>query len=245
MTLSDFLTCAVEALRLLALYPFQWLLLVFIFLVVVEGIMFIPVVGFTLKLWVASIAAAQTLVLFASAAHGQPPDVTRLIEAFYLPATAQLVLFATSLLAFMAGLLYLYLAGGAEATSFFFGNILKTKPPERALFFRFKVVMQVCALPFTFLAGAVVLKGLTGWAALGAALSVAAANWPVLLLILAITLAFEWFMAKVPELFSKALAATITLLLLGFYVAWSLSLGYTVSAKALAAVQAQPMAQPQ
>ncbi len=243
MTLTDFLACAVEALQLLDLYPFQWLLLVVIFLVVVEGIMFIPVVGFTLKLWVASIAAAQTLLLFASAAHGQPPDLARLIDAFYLPATAQLILFATSLMAFLAGLLYLYLAGDTTATTFFFGNILKTKPPERALFFRFKVVMQVFALPFTFLAGAVVLKGLTGWAALGAALSVAAANWLVVLLLLAISLAFEWCMAKVPELFSKALAATITVLMLVFYVAWSLSLGYTVSARALAAVQALPAAQ--
>jgi hypothetical protein len=232
MTLIEIWTSAIEAANLLAAYPLRWFAVVIVFLVVAEGVMFIPYVGFTLKLFLATVLGAQALVLFADASAGQTPQITKLFDAFSLPASAQLALFAAALVSFLVGLLYLFAKGGTPAIAFFFGNILKLKPPEPQLFLQFKVVMHLAVLPFTFLGGAVVLKGLSGWAAISTALSVAISNGWVLVVLLVFTLCFEGLMAVIPVMLSKAVGAPVVGVLLVVYVAWSFAFVYTLSARA-------------
>ena len=109
--------------------------------------------------------------------------------------------------------------------------MFKTKPPTAAQFEKFKYVMQFVAIPFTLLAGAVVVKGLAGLAALSAALSAAIVNWLPVLLLGLLALAFEWFSALLPSVLPKPAAAVIGILLLVAFLAWSFAITYTVSAK--------------
>jgi hypothetical protein len=232
MNLAQIWISAIEAANLLVAYPLSWFALVIVFLVVAEGVMFIPYVGFTIKLFLASILAAQVLALFADASAGQTPQITKLFDAFSLPASAQLALFAAALVPFLLGLLYLFAKGGTPAIGFFFGNVLKLKPPSPALFLRFKAVMHLAVLPFTFLGGAIVLKGLSGWVAVSTAISVAISNGWVLVVLLVFTLCFEGLMAAVPVTLSKAVGSPVVGVLLVIYVAWSFAFVYTLSAHA-------------
>jgi hypothetical protein len=231
VNLSEFLTAASDAWSLLASYPFRWLAIVVVFLVAVESLMFIPYVGFLVKLAVAGIVVPQVVAIFAGAAQGQAPNLISMLGAFSLPPSTQAVLVGAALFPFALGILFLYAKGGTQAIEFFFGNILKTKPPSAALFEQFKYVMQLMALPFTLLAGAVVVKGLVGLAALSAALSAAIANWLPVLLLAILALAFEWSSAQLPSVLPKPMAVAIGGLLLVVFLAWSFAITYTVSAK--------------
>lgn len=239
MDISQIWASAFEAANLLAAYPLQWFLLVIVFLIVAEGVMFIPYVGFTLKLFLASVLAAQALLLFADASAGQTPPITKLFGAFWLPASAQFTLFAAAALPFLIGLVYLFVRSGVPAIAFFFGNILKVRPPSPELFMRFKFVMHLSSMPFTFLAGAVVLKGWSGWAAVSAAISMAVSNWLALVVLLIFALCFEGLMAAIPKELPKTVGAPVVGVLLVLYVAWSFAFGYVLSARALADVPSQ------
>lgn len=204
------------------------------FLVVVESLMFIPFVGFVVKLAVAGIVIAQVIAIFAAAAAGQEPGPAAMLSAFSLPLSTQLVLAGAALLPFAVGTLFLYIRGGPKAVEFFYGNIFKTKPPAAALFEQFKYLMQAVSLPFTFLAGAVVIKGLSGFAAVWAALAAAANNWLPVLLLGLLAIAFEWSSAKLSTLLPKGAAAVLGGVLLVAYLAGTFALTYTVSAKVFA-----------
>ena len=233
MSLPEFLSALSAAWGLLAAFPWSWVLIVVLFLVMVESLMFVPYVGFVLKLSVAGIVVAQIIALFAAAAIGQSPTPLALMSAFSLPATAQLALAASALVPFSAGILFLYIKGGPPAIAFFFGNILKTTPPSRELFEPFKYIMHMAALPFTFLPGVVVINGLTGIAAISVALKAAMTNWLPILLLGVISLGFEWCSVRFPSQLPKAVAVSLGSMLLVAYLVLSFALTYTVSATVL------------
>ena len=231
MNLSEFITAASDAWGLLVSYPFRWLAVVVVFLVAVESLMFIPYVGFVIKLAVAGIVFPQVVAMFAGAAQGKAPSPVGMLGAFSFPPSTQAVLVGAALLPFAFGILFLYIEGGTQAIEFFFGNILKTKPPSTALFDQFKYVMQFIALPLTLLAGAVVVKGLVGLTALSAALSAAVENWLPVLLVALLALAIEWSSVQLPSVLPKPIAVAIGGVLLVVFLAWSFAINYTVSAK--------------
>jgi len=231
--LSEVLSAVTQAWALLIAHPAQWLFVVATFLVAVEALMFIPYVGFVVKLAVAGVVSAGIFALFASASGGNSPNSLTLISSFSLPWAMQATLAFATILPFAVGVLYLYLKGGPASIHFFFGNILKAKPPARELFVQFKYVMLAVALPLTLMPGVVILSGLSGVAAVLAALAAATVNWLPLLLIGTMTFAFEWVSAYLPALMPKAAAVAITGLLLLAFLAWSFAINYTVSTRAL------------
>lgn len=235
MNLSEFLRAAAEAWALLAVYPFRWVAVVIVFLVLVESLMLIPYVGFVVKLAVAGIVVPQVVYLFAEASRGQAPSPLGLMGAFSISPSTMVVLVGASILPFAVGILFLYFKGGAPAIEFFFGNMFKAKPPAAAQFAQFKYVMQVMAIPFTLLAGAVAVKGLAGGSALAAALSSAVTNWLPVALLALLALAFEWSSALLPSVMPKPAAALVGIVLLLGYLAWSFAVTYTVSAKVFGA----------
>jgi hypothetical protein len=228
---SEFLIAVSEAWALLAAHPLQWLAVVAVFLVAVESLMFIPYIGFVVKLGVAGVVVAQIVAMFAAAARGQSPSPFDLLAAFNLPWPTQAALAGAVVLPFFLATLYLYQRAGVPATRFFFGNIFKTKPPTKALFLEFKYAMQIFSLPFSLVAGAVVLKGLSGWAALSVAVSAAAANWVPVFVLGLLALGFEWLSMQLTSLLPKAAAASIGILLLVLFMAWSFAVMYAVSAR--------------
>jgi len=234
VNLPEFLNAASDAWSLLAAYPLRWLAVVLVFLVAVECLMFIPYIGFVVKLAVASVLIAQVIAIFAAAAIGQSPNPAGMLSAFSMPIGTQVVLAGAALFPFFAGIAFLYLKGGPQAIEFFFGNILKTKPPSPAQFEQFKYVMQLVSLPFTFIAGAVVIKGLVGMDALSAAAVAAAANWLPVLILGVLALAFEWSSVQLPLIMPKWAAAIVGGVLLAVYLAWTFAITYSVSAKVFA-----------
>ena len=234
MNLSDCIAAFSEAWTLLAAHPLRWLAVLTVFLVAVESLMFIPYVGFVIKLAVAGVVAPQLIAMFAAASTGQAPGPSGLLGALSLPWETVLVLVAAALIPFAAGIGFLYAKGGPQATEFFFGNVFKSKPPTAELFAQFKYVMVLIAVPFTFLAGAVVIKGLVGFAALTAAISSLLANWLPAVLLAALAFALEWSSARLPDLLPKPAAAALGLVLLFAYLALYSALTYTASAKVFA-----------
>lgn len=234
MNVAECLSAASQAWSLLTAHPLRWLGVILVVLVAVESLMFIPYVGFVVKLAVAGVVMAQVIAIFGAAAAGQAPSPLDLLSAFSRPFSAQLVLAGAALLPFAVGVLFLYLKAGPASIEFFFGNLLKTKPPAMADFAQFKYVMQLVALPFTLLAGAVVIKGLTGAAAVSAALVAAVTNWLPLLLLGVLALAFEWSSTALPSLMPKPAAALVGGVLLVLFLAWMSAIMYTVSVRAFA-----------
>jgi hypothetical protein len=99
------------------------------------------------------------------------------------------------------------------------------------LFLEFKYAMQIFALPFSLVAGAVVLKGLSGSAALLVAVSAAMANWVPVLVLGLLALTFEWVSMQLTSLLPKPVAASVGILLLVVFMAWSFAVTYTVSVR--------------
>ena len=224
-----------EAWSLLRSHPLRWIGVIVLFLVAVEALMFIPYVGFVLKLAVASVLSAHVLGLFARAAVGEPPNPLSLFSAFAMPSVQMATLVIATLLPFAIGVLYLELKAGPASIEFFFGNILKVKPPPIELFVQFKYVLQLVGLPFMFVAGAVVLKGLSGAAAFATALSGAATNWLPILLFGMFAVAFEWLSGELPQFLPGLAAVLVSVALLFTVLALSFAFTYTISARALGA----------
>ena len=137
-----------------------------------------------------------------------------------------------SLVPFLVGIGYLATEGGLQFISFFFGNVLRAKPPATETFLAFKIVMSVFAIPATFVGAAVVLKGLVGWPAVLSGLAVGVTNWRALLVAMVVSFAFEWAMVRVPEIVPRPWSVVLALAALVAFVAWSFSFGYTLSARA-------------
>lgn len=231
MAAPDLLRAAAEALSLLAAAPWALLLAAAVFLLLAEGLMFIPRIGFILKLCIGSLLAAQMLVLFKVAALGEPPELRTLFEAVYLPIDSMLVLCLCALLPFGAGLAVLAMRkkGGA---GYFFGNILRQPPPAPGDFIAFKLAMHLVAAPFTFVAAAMVLKGHHGWNALEQGLIAALLYWQAPLALMLLSMAFEWLMSRLQGLLQPRAFAAISLPLLLVYVLLLFAFTYTLSVKA-------------
>ncbi len=221
-----------HALDLLAAYPLRWLLLIIVFFVAVESLMFVPYIGFVAKIALAGLLGAQMLVLFSNAASGQPPRPGHLFRVFSLPPSAQLVLVLTALFPVIVALAYLVAQGGGlHSIAYFFGNILATKPPAIDAFFIFKIIMYVAILPLTFIPAAVVLRGLTGAGAVTEGVRAAVRNWPAALAYLAPAILLEWLIVKLPVFLPRTTVAVLAVVAAVLFVAWSFSFLYALSAR--------------
>jgi hypothetical protein len=230
MSIPEILTAAGNALDLILSFPGHWLLFIVAFVVIAEALMFVPYVGFTLKMIVATLIGAHSYVLFQDAAAGVRPDLAGIFGAFSLPLMAQTSIVLSGIIPFFIGVLYLQLTGGWPATRFFFGNILKEKPPEASQFERFKYVMQFSAIPFTFVAPLVVLGGVHDSTALVRGVLLGLHHWPILLLLLGISLFAEWGNARMTSGLPKKYALPILGVSMVAFIAWGFSFGYTLYA---------------
>jgi hypothetical protein len=229
LSFTEFLISAFEAWDLLSGQLLPWLVVVAVFLVVVESLMFIPYIGFVVKLGVAGVVVAQILTMFAASAAGHSPHPMDMLLANSFPRPTQVVLAAAAVVPFLLATLYLYLRAGVPATRFFYGNIFKTKPPIKELLLEFKYAMQIFNLPVSLVAGAVVFKGLSGWPAITVALAAAQANWVPVILLGLMVLSFEWLSIQLTSIFPKPIAAVLGIGLMVLFMTWSLALMYTVS----------------
>jgi hypothetical protein len=226
--LAEISLSAREALALLTAYPLKWFVTVVVFLLAMESLMFIPYAGFLLKLYAGSLLGAQFLGLFALAESGRPPRLRMLLGAFSLPASTQLVLAACTFLSFFVGLSYLVWQGGMDDVAFFFGSILRNKPPSSEAFFIFKTVMYVAGLPFSFVAAAIVLKGESAWSGLAQGVVAAVSNWRALAALLAFSIAYEWSVGKLASSLPPAGGAAVSIVLLVAFLGCYLALGYAL-----------------
>jgi len=229
LSFSQIVASASHAFTLVARHPLRWLLLTLVYLVAVEMLMFIPYIGFLAKLAVAGIVGAQVLAVFVSADGGDVPRLRVLPRAFLLPMSSQMVLVLSAWIPFGIGLLQ---QGGVGAVGFFFGNLLTTHPPDAGLFLRFKYVMYLADLPFTFVAAAVALAGLNGWPAVVCAVEVARKNVLALGVLLAVSILAEYVMATLPA--RMPIAGTIaSLVLLVLFLLWTFAFNYALARRAL------------
>lgn len=230
MPVHEILAAARNALDLIFAFPGQWLLFIAAFVVIAEALMFVPYVGFTLKMIVASLIGAQSFVLFQDAVSGVKPDLFGIFAAFSLPPMAQASVVLSGLIPFFIGIFYLQLTSGWPATRFFFGNILKTKPPEARDFERFKYVMQFSAMPFTFVAPLVVLGGIHDSTSLARGVLLGVQHWAVLLPLLGTSLVWEWGSARAASKLPKIYAVPVLVISMLVFIAWTFSFSYTLYA---------------
>jgi hypothetical protein len=228
MSIHEIYIAAGTALDLILAFPGRWMLFIVVFVVVVEAMMFIPYVGFTLKMIVGSLIGAQGFVLFRDAAVGVPPDLSGIFDAFGLPLLAQASIVLGGIIPLIIGILYLQLTVGWPATKFFFGNIMKAKPPEASRFERFKYIMQLGAIPFTFVAPIVIIGGIHDLTAVTRGVLLGLNHWPVLLLLLVTSLLAEWGNARITSDLPKKYAIP----LLGFsivaFIVWTFAFSFTL-----------------
>lgn len=130
MNLTEFAGAAVEAWTLLAAYPIRWIAVMVAFLILVEGLMFVPYVGFVIKLSAVGIVTPQLITMFAAAANRQAPSPLDLFDAFSLPWITLIVLACAALVPFVAAILFLYTKGGPQAIRYFLA-ILSRRPLHR------------------------------------------------------------------------------------------------------------------
>jgi len=228
----DILRSAAEALGLLAAYPWRLLLAVAVFVAVAEALMLIPRIGFVLKMCAASLLAAQVLVGFRVADMGEPPPLRILLDAVYLPPSSMLVLAGCALLPFFIGIAWLAATRGAGSIRFFFGNVFRDRPPESRHFFVFKNIMLLAAVPFTYVAPAMVLKGQAGVNALSQGLVAGMLYWPSLLAIVLSSAAFELLMARLPMWAPRLVSISLSIPLLVLFLAFEFAFTYTLSVRA-------------
>lgn len=238
MNLSDVVWALGQALRLLAAAPLGWLGLVLAYLLVVESLMFVPRVGFVLKLWAASLGQAPVLAIAALLAAGPPASAQALWvaggAALAQPLASQAALALGPLLAFAAGLVLLWRRAGAAPLRFFFGNVLRDAPPARHDFLAFKLLMHAAGLPFVFVPAAVVLAGQPGWDGLLHGLALARAHpWALAALGLAGVM-FERLSARLATRLPKPWRGLVLAPLLLGFVGLSFAWLYVLSALAVA-----------
>ncbi|MEK8049139.1 hypothetical protein AACH10_02705 [Ideonella sp. DXS22W] len=238
MNLSDVVWALGQALQLLAAAPWAWLGLVLAYLLVVESLMFVPRVGFVLKLWAASLGQAPVLAIAALLAAGPAASGLAMwqagTQALAQPPASQAALALGPLLAFAAGLVLLWRRAGTVPLRFFFGNVLRDAPPAKHDFLAFKLVMHGAGLPFVFVPAAVVLAGRPGWDGLWHGLTLAWAHpWALGVLGLAGVM-FERLSARLATRLPRPWSGlALVPLLLGF-VGLSFAWLYALSALAVA-----------
>ena len=228
MSIDQILSAATTAFHLILAFPAHWLVFFVVFIVLAQALMFIPYFGFALKLSVGMLIGAQGFVLLRQAASGVSPDLTTIFDAFGLPLMAQASIVLSSLIPFAIGMLYLQFAVGGQATGYFFGNILKAKPPEAVYFERFKYVMNFGTLPFMFVPPLVILGNVHDHTAIVRGTLLALEYWPVVLLLLGISLFGEWANVRVLSLLPKKLAFPLVGFMILANVVWTFAFSFTL-----------------
>lgn len=115
--------------------PWRWFGLYLLWLLAVESLMFVPVVGFVLKLALAGITAVSLYHVLDRLQAGEAPGVRELLFGFRLPLSSQLMLAAASLLPFAAGLVVLAVTQGRAAPPLasFYQPLRSLAPPNPRL----------------------------------------------------------------------------------------------------------------
>ena len=233
LSFAEFLDSLRESFALLWARPFKWLLITVVFLIAVESLMFIPYVGFVVKLAVAGLLIPQWLLMFADVNAGQTPKMRRLLGGFTRSPGQIWVLIAAVLFPFLAGALYLIIAGGWQGAEYFFGHMSKASAPSPERFYVFKLVMGAVSPGFAFVAAAVALRHRSGRDALADNFSAAIRNWPVLVFLFTVNAAFDALEVSLPSAMPMVAAVILSIVLLIVFVAWIASFTYAISVRAL------------
>ncbi|WP_028101248.1 hypothetical protein [Pseudoduganella violaceinigra] len=224
MGTGEILHSAGQALFLIGAAPWSLLAGVLVFFLVAEVLMLVPRIGFVLKFCAAALLAPQILAMLRIASLGETPSLRILADVIYLPPSTMLVLCGCALLPFFLGLSYFAASGRTVALRFFFGNVRRQKAPEARHFLIFKLLMTVAALPFTYVAPAVVLKGYIGGNALEQGLLAGMLYWPSLAALLMLALGFELLVWLLPRRVTALLAAPLVAAFLLFLFAFTYAL---------------------
>jgi hypothetical protein len=232
------LHCAAHAVRLLRPHPGRWLALVFGFVLIIEAVRIVPVVGLMCKLVVAGLLGARMLAVCEEVDRGGPPRWRTLLDLARLPAPAVGVLAAAALLPFGLALLFIALTDGVAAASSLLVGAMQPQPPAD-LFFRFKTAMFIGAMPFTFMGAAVTLAGLSGWPAVALALAAARRNVAVVVLMVLATMAAEEVLVVLPRLMPGGAGLALGAAWLLVFLAWMLAWTYTLGASSLGRMPAR------
>jgi len=222
-----------KGLELIAAGPFRWYALALLLLLLVESLVLLPLVGFTLKVILTALFAAALMPVFADAGQGEPPRISRLFGFYRLPLSGLLVIVIAALLPFVLGLGWLAWRAGPESVSFFFSSVLRMEPPSAELFQQFKISLYLFSMPFVFVPVAVAVKGLGGWAALRDSVRAAIRHWRVPALLFLFSFAYELLMARLPEFFPLSGVIVVALVLVPLFVVVMLAFTYELGNRAL------------
>lgn len=227
--LHTFAQATTLAVQLMLAHPGFWLMFVLVFLVLVEGLMFMPRIGFVVKTAVGAVLGGQALLLFATAAAGGAPSLGQLLGVLHWPLGHVLALAGTSLLTFGLGLAFLRWKAGAAAPRFFFGRFGKEKPPAPRDFMVFKWAMYLGGLPWLMLPAVLVLTPqTTALQALATSLALAWTHLPALLLLTGLTVALEALQPALARVLPKPAALAVSALLLPVMVLGILAMQYSL-----------------
>lgn len=230
--LHPFAQAATLSAQLLLAHPGFWLMFVLVFLVLVEGLMFMPRIGFVVKTAVGAVLGAQALLLFATVAAGGAPSLGQLLGALHWPLGHFLALAGTSWLTFGLGLVFLRWKAGAAAPRFFFGRFGKEKPPAPRDFMAFKWAMYLGGLPWLMLPAVLVLTPqTTALQALATSLALTWAHLPALLLLTGLTVGLEALQPALARVLPKPAALAVSAVLLPVMVLVILAMQYSLGAQ--------------
>lgn len=238
MSLGDVIWAAGQALRLLAAAPGAWLLLVLVYLMVVQGAMRVPRIGWLLQRWLAVLGQVPVLAMAATVAAGQPLDADALSarwRALLMPPSTQAVLALGPLLSCGVGLAVLYRRAGSDGLRLFFGHALEDRSPPARDVLASRLAMHGALLPFVFVPAAVVLAGQDGLDGLRLGLSLAWAHpWALAALGLA-GVVFErlsWRLTvRLPRPWSAVALGLVLPGGVGFSLAWLSALSVLATAR--------------
>ncbi len=222
-----------HALDLLAAWPFRWFGIALLLLLIVESLMLLPVIGFSLKVMLTALFSAALMPLFAAADRGQAPRFSALFGFYRIPLSGLLALVVAAAIPFAAGLALTAWQAGPESVAFFFSSVLVMEPPSQAVFQSFKTSLYLFSMPFIFVPVAVTLKGLGGWVALRESVRAAATHWRVPVLFFLFSFAYELLMARLPEFFPLVGVIVVALVLVPFFVLAMLAFTYELGKAAL------------
>lgn len=231
LTLKDIAESVLAAFSLLKAYPLRWLGFALLFLLCVEPLMFIPYVGFAIKLALSSIFAAQMLMLGSEAAAHKAPSVKTLLAAFRIAPPKLTLLVLTTWIMFAIGIAWLWVIDGDASVRYFLGNILVDAAPSTGSFTQFKLVLFAAGTLLSFVPPVIVLTSTPSTDVLPLAFKAAFANAPLLIFSLAISVGLE--LAMTPLGAFGVVGAVLSLCVTVLSVMWGFAFAYVASSRVL------------
>lgn len=217
--------------RLYLRHLWRWLVTTILMAVTIELFMLVPQVGLAFKIAASGILGAQIMAMFQAADHGEKPRPWRVWSAFAKPVGTTATLVAGVWLPLSTALAWTFFQDGPQTVATVLSNPGKLTPEAQL---HFKMVLFVAAMPVTFVAAAVVIGRLRGFAALAGAVSAALRNPLPVLLLSGGTIGMEALMERlfhaIPGAVGIALGTLCTLLLVTAMAAWSYALGARIFA---------------